>query len=81
MLRLYGSLCVHGGLFCVDMCVSPEGSIIQYWASLVVQMVENLPTMKETLVHSLGWENALEKNILWYSCLETPPPFFFSDTH
>ena len=41
-----------------------------YWASLVVQMVENLPTMKETPVHSLGWENALEKNILWYSCLE-----------
>lgn len=25
VLQLYGSLCVHGGLFCVDMCVSPEG--------------------------------------------------------
>ena len=44
-----------------------------YWASLVVQTVENLPTMKETLVQSLGWENPLEKNILQYSCLEKSP--------
>ena len=26
------------------------------WASLVAQMVKNLPTMRETLVLSLGWE-------------------------
>ena len=32
-----------------------------YWASLVVQMVENLPTTKETPVQSLGWENALKR--------------------
>ena len=29
--------------------------------SLVAQMVKNLPTMQETWVHSLGWEDPLEK--------------------
>ena len=32
------------------------------WASLVVaQMVKNLPTVQETWVQSLGWEDTLEK--------------------
>ena len=31
------------------------------WASLVVQLVKNLPTMWETWVRSLGWEDTLEK--------------------
>ena len=31
------------------------------WASLVVQLVKNLPAMRETLVRSLGWEDPLEK--------------------
>ena len=30
-------------------------------ASLVVQMVSNLPAMRETWVQSLGWEDPLEK--------------------
>ena len=30
-------------------------------ASLVVQMVRNLPAMQETWVQSLGWEDPLEK--------------------
>ena len=29
--------------------------------SLVAQMVENLPTIRETWVRSLGWEDPLEK--------------------
>ena len=39
---------------------SPEGTgySLQYsWASLVAQMVKNLPTMRETWVQSLGWED------------------------
>ena len=28
-----------------------------YWASLVAQMVKNLPTIWETWVRSLGWED------------------------
>ena len=31
------------------------------WASLVAQMVKNLPAMQETWVRSLGWEDPLEK--------------------
>ena len=31
------------------------------WASLVVQLVKNLPEMQKTWVQSLGWEDPLEK--------------------
>ena len=32
-----------------------------YWASLVAQLVKNLPAMRETLVRSLGREDPLQK--------------------
>ena len=32
-----------------------------WWASLVAQLVKNLPAMQETLVQFLGWEDPLEK--------------------
>ena len=32
-------------------------------ASLVAQMVKNLPIMQETQVRSLGWEDLLEKEM------------------
>ena len=32
-------------------------------AYLTVQTVKNLPTVQETWVQSLGWENPLEKRI------------------
>ena len=31
------------------------------WASLVAQLVKNLPAMRETWVESLGWEGPLEE--------------------
>ena len=31
------------------------------WASLVAQLVKNLPAIRETWVRSLGWEDPLEK--------------------
>ena len=38
------------------------GYPLQYsWASLVAQLVKNLPAMQETWVPSLGWEDSLEK--------------------
>ena len=38
------------------------GYPLQYsWASLVAQLVKNLPTMRETWVRSLGWEDPLGK--------------------
>ena len=33
------------------------------WTSLVAQMVKHLPTMRETWVRSLSWEDPLEKEI------------------
>ena len=30
-------------------------------ASLIAQLIKNLPAMQETLVQSLGWEDPLEK--------------------
>ena len=38
------------------------GYPLQYsWASLVAQLVTNLPAMRETWVQSQGWEDPLEK--------------------
>ena len=34
-------------------------SLQYFWASLVAQMVKNLPVMRETWVWSLGWEDVL----------------------
>ena len=36
-------------------------------ASLVAQMVKNLPAMQETQVRSLGWEDPLEKEMTTHS--------------
>ena len=36
-------------------------SFFLFGASLVVQMVNNLPTMPEARVQSLGWEDPLEE--------------------
>ena len=38
-------------------------------ASLVAQMVKNLPAMWETWVQSLGWEDALEKGMATHSSI------------
>ena len=37
------------------------------WASLVAQMVKNLPAMQETWVKSLGWEDPLEEGMATHS--------------
>ena len=41
--------------------------IFGQWASLVVQMVKNLPAMQATQVQSLGWEDPLEKEMATHS--------------
>ena len=41
--------------------------VVVNWASLVAQMVKNLPVMQETWVPSLGWEDPLEKEMAIYS--------------
>ena len=47
-----------------------NGHLFQYsWASLVAQMVKNLPAMQETWARSLGWEDLLEKDMATYSSI------------
>ena len=46
------------------------GHPLQYsWASLVAQLVKNLPAMRETQVRSLGWEDRLEKGTATHSSI------------
>ena len=46
------------------------GYPLQYsWASLVAQLVKNLPAMQETWVRSLGWEDPLEKGKATHSSI------------
>ena len=40
-----------------------------YTVSLVAQLTENLPTMPETLVQFLGWEDHLEKGMATHSSI------------
>ena len=42
-------------------------SLFHAWASLVVQLVKNLPAVQETWVWSLGWEDPLEKEMATHS--------------
>ena len=52
------------------------GYPLQYsWASMVAQMVRNLPAMWETWIWSLDWEDSLEK------VKATPPVFWPGEFH
>ena len=46
------------------------GCPLQYsWASLVAQLVKNPPSVRETWVRSLGWEDPLEEGMVTYSSI------------
>ena len=47
-----------------------KGYPLQYsWASLVAQLVKNLPAMRKIWVRSLGWEDPLEKGKATHSSI------------
>ena len=46
--------------------------LVSEWASLVAQLVENLPATWETWVWSLGWEDPLEKGKATHSSILAP---------
>ena len=52
------------GLLLLKMIVAGEKN-----HSLVAQKVKNLPAVQETQVQSLGWENALVKEIATHSSI------------
>ena len=39
------------------------------WAYLLAQMVKHLPTMQDTRVQSLGWEDPLEKEMATHTSI------------
>ena len=43
--------------------------LIAWWASLMAQMVQNLPSMQETQVQSLGGEDPPEKEMATHSSI------------
>ena len=43
--------------------------LFSFWASVVTQMVKNLPTMQETWVRSLGQEDPLETGMATHSSI------------
>ena len=54
------------------MLVNVYRSSLLEEASLVAQMVKNLPAMQETQVRSLGPEDPLEKKMATYSSILAP---------
>ena len=44
-----------------SIIINGSNNFLTAWASLVAQLVENLPAMLETWVQSLGWEDPPEK--------------------
>ena len=68
------STCSAGDPSSIPGLGSSPGEGISYpllysWASLVAQMVKNLVAMWETLVQSLGWEDALEEGMATHSSI------------
>ena len=51
------------------MCSQGQNKIHVLLASLVAQMVNCLPTMQETQVQFLGWEDPLEKEMATHSSI------------
>ena len=49
--------------------MSPLSKALKQVASLVAQLVKNLPAVQETRVRPLGWEDPLEKEIASHSSI------------
>ena len=57
------------GLSCIIYIIFLLGGCRYQWASLVAQMVKNLPAVQETWVQSLGQEDLLEKGMATHSSI------------
>ena len=56
---------------CVFICILIHltFSSVQFWISLVAQLVKDPPTVQETWVQSLVWEDPLEKGKATHSSI------------
>ena len=65
-------LCWQGLLQCLlprTLGLWMHAGLWAYWASLVAQRLKSLPTMQETSVPALGWEDPLEKEMATHSSI------------
>ena len=53
----------------VGPSLEPDWNFIWSMVSLVAQLVKKPPTMQETWVQSLGWEDPLEKGMATHSSI------------
>ena len=58
---------IHSYTVCMCVCVCVYTHI--YMASLVAQTVKNPPTIQETWIPPLGWEDSLEKGMETHSSI------------
>ena len=58
-----------GGLWKIIAVINWIATTIIEWASLVAQLVKNLPAVWEIRVQSLGWEDPLEKGTSTHSSI------------
>ena len=68
------SACNAGDPYLIPRSGRSPGEGIGYplqfsWASLMAQLVKNLPAMRGTWVQSLGWEDPLEKGKATHSSI------------
>ena len=68
------STCNAGDLGLILGLGRSPGKVIGYpfqysWASLVTQLVKNLPAMRKTWVGTLGWKDPLEKGTATHSSI------------
>ena len=54
---------------CPGSHAQPNKMVLKEGASLVAQLVKNLPAMQESWVRSLGWEDSLEKGMATHSSI------------
>ena len=55
--QVFLQTCLHSEAECIEV----DWIQLVYWASLIAQLVKNLPAMQETPVQFLGREDLLEK--------------------
>ena len=74
-LRVQSSFLFYGFIHTIFGILTTQASwhystpTLQHKNSLVVQMVKNVPTMQETRVPPLGWEDPLEKGMVTHSTI------------
>ena len=77
LFLIFKGICILSSIVAVSLCIHTNSArgfpflhtLSSIWASLVAQMVKNLPAMWETQVQSLGQEDPLDKEMATHSSI------------